>query len=60
MEEFPQVKHEMCKLTREKRRYYGFLKEEVIKRYADPTSIQALIKLRMEQPAITTHLSLKR
>lgn len=46
--EFPAVKSEMVKLTREKQRYYAFLKDEVRRRYADPTTIANLMKLRME------------
>lgn len=60
LNEFPQHKKEMIKLTREKQRYYKFLREEVRKRYSNLSTIKGLIKLRMQQPFITTHLSLKR
>jgi CRP-like cAMP-binding protein len=37
--EFPSIRSEMIKLTKEKIRYYNFLKEEVRRRYADPQTI---------------------
>ena len=50
----------MIKLTKEKQRYYKFLKHEVSKRYADHERRDDLIRLRLQQLFITTHMSLKR
>ena len=60
LDQFPTYKSEMIRLTKEKKRYYKFLKHEVAKRYLQNDYKDELIKMRLNQLFITTHMSLKR
>jgi hypothetical protein len=47
-QEFPEARDQMIKLTIEKQSYFKFLKKQVKERYSDTTTIEDLVKKRMQ------------
>ena len=46
--EFTEARDQMIKLTMEKQSYFKFLKKKVKERYSDTTTIEDLVKKRMQ------------
>ena len=59
LEKFKHIKDYMVTIATEKKNYHRILINSILNRYNDPTEAKSLIEQRMQDPSVTTHMSLK-